>query len=88
MELLVKRIDWRRSNVTTGNRENRKKLKTGKQSNGIYEQNINRLTYLITWFYLTCRWFKLETNPHTKQEDWIYTGGYWDRNYENDLDLF
>ncbi|CAO1325969.1 unnamed protein product [Diamesa tonsa] len=34
------------------------------------------------------KWFKLETNPHTKQEDWIYTGGYWDRNYENELDLF
>jgi hypothetical protein len=34
------------------------------------------------------RWFKLKTNPHTNQEDWIYEGGYWDRNYEQDLDLF
>ncbi|XP_037046475.1 oxysterol-binding protein-related protein 1 isoform X2 [Bradysia coprophila] len=28
------------------------------------------------------RWFNFGTNPHTKQDDWLYTGGYWDRNYE------
>uniref|UniRef100_A0A665T2K1 Oxysterol-binding protein n=1 Tax=Echeneis naucrates TaxID=173247 RepID=A0A665T2K1_ECHNA len=27
------------------------------------------------------RWFQLGTNPHTRGEDWIYTGGYFDRNY-------
>ncbi|EDW32448.1 GL10436 [Drosophila persimilis] len=28
------------------------------------------------------RWFKPVTNPHTKTEDWNYTGGYWDRKYD------
>lgn len=27
------------------------------------------------------RWFQLGTNPHTGAEDWLYTGGYFDRNY-------
>uniref|UniRef100_A0A3Q3FI91 Oxysterol-binding protein n=1 Tax=Labrus bergylta TaxID=56723 RepID=A0A3Q3FI91_9LABR len=27
------------------------------------------------------RWFKMATNPHTGAEDWLYTGGYFDRNY-------
>ncbi|XP_034447025.1 oxysterol-binding protein-related protein 2-like [Hippoglossus hippoglossus] len=27
------------------------------------------------------RWFNLGTNPHTGAEDWLYTGGYFDRNY-------
>lgn len=34
------------------------------------------------------RWFKFEANPHTKQDDWLFSGKYWDRNYEKDLDLF
>uniref|UniRef100_A0A671VEA2 Oxysterol-binding protein n=1 Tax=Sparus aurata TaxID=8175 RepID=A0A671VEA2_SPAAU len=27
------------------------------------------------------RWFQQGTNPHTGAEDWLYTGGYFDRNY-------
>nr|XP_023689919.1 oxysterol-binding protein-related protein 2-like [Paramormyrops kingsleyae]XP_023689921.1 oxysterol-binding protein-related protein 2-like [Paramormyrops kingsleyae] len=27
------------------------------------------------------RWFQLGTNPHVGTQDWIYTGGYFDRNY-------
>uniref|UniRef100_A0A667XTV5 Oxysterol-binding protein n=1 Tax=Myripristis murdjan TaxID=586833 RepID=A0A667XTV5_9TELE len=27
------------------------------------------------------RWFQLGTNPHTGAEDWLYTGGYFDRSY-------
>ncbi|XP_054651596.1 oxysterol-binding protein-related protein 2-like [Dunckerocampus dactyliophorus] len=27
------------------------------------------------------RWFQLGTNPHTGAEDWLYKGGYFDRNY-------
>ncbi|XP_061839756.1 oxysterol-binding protein-related protein 2-like isoform X1 [Nerophis lumbriciformis] len=27
------------------------------------------------------RWFHLGTNPHTGAEDWLYKGGYFDRNY-------
>ncbi|PSN35281.1 Oxysterol-binding protein-related protein 2 [Blattella germanica] len=34
------------------------------------------------------RWFTLGTNPHTKQEDWLYSGGYWDRNYSGIVDIF
>uniref|UniRef100_A0A672IBZ9 Oxysterol-binding protein n=1 Tax=Salarias fasciatus TaxID=181472 RepID=A0A672IBZ9_SALFA len=29
------------------------------------------------------RWFQLGTNPHTGAEDWLYTGGYFDRNYSD-----
>lgn len=28
------------------------------------------------------RWFKYGVNPFTKEEGWIYTGSYWDRNYD------
>ncbi|KAL4703732.1 hypothetical protein ACJJTC_016739 [Scirpophaga incertulas] len=36
------------------------------------------------------RWFSQGTNPYTKQEDWLYNGGYWDRNYQHlkDIDIF
>uniref|UniRef100_A0A146KXB4 Oxysterol-binding protein n=3 Tax=Lygus hesperus TaxID=30085 RepID=A0A146KXB4_LYGHE len=34
------------------------------------------------------RWFCQGTNPHTGQEDWLYTGGYWDRNYGPDPQIF
>lgn len=27
------------------------------------------------------RWFQMGTNPHTGAEDWLYTGGYFDRNF-------
>lgn len=36
---------------------------------------------------LCCRWFVSGTNPHTKQDDWLYTTGYWDRKYET-VDIF
>ncbi|XP_067010631.1 oxysterol-binding protein-related protein 2 isoform X2 [Anabrus simplex] len=34
------------------------------------------------------RWFTQGTNPYTKQEDWLYSGGYWDRNYTHIPDIF
>uniref|UniRef100_A0A1Y9H2P0 Oxysterol-binding protein n=1 Tax=Anopheles dirus TaxID=7168 RepID=A0A1Y9H2P0_9DIPT len=35
------------------------------------------------------RWFKQDVNPHTKQDDWMYKGGYWERNDDNlELDIF
>ncbi|KAG8225809.1 hypothetical protein J437_LFUL005616 [Ladona fulva] len=34
------------------------------------------------------RWFCLGTNPYTKQEDWLYSGGYWDRNFTDIPDIF
>ncbi|KAL3289347.1 hypothetical protein HHI36_022784 [Cryptolaemus montrouzieri] len=33
-------------------------------------------------------WFKYDINPYTKQEDWIYTGKYWDRQYQENVDIF
>ncbi|CAB3386943.1 Hypothetical predicted protein [Cloeon dipterum] len=34
------------------------------------------------------RWFCQGTNPYTRQEDWLYSGGYWDRNFEGVSDIF
>ncbi|XP_006639683.1 oxysterol-binding protein-related protein 2b [Lepisosteus oculatus] len=34
------------------------------------------------------RWFRLDTNPHTGSQDWIYTGGYFDRNYTDCPDIY
>ncbi|RXG70225.1 Oxysterol-binding protein-related protein 1 [Armadillidium vulgare] len=34
------------------------------------------------------RWFDQGQNPFTKQEDWLYSGGYWDRNYSDIPDIF
>ncbi|XP_073993554.1 oxysterol-binding protein-related protein 1 isoform X3 [Rhodnius prolixus] len=34
------------------------------------------------------RWFCQGTNPFTGQEDWLYTGGYWDRNFGADPQIF
>uniref|UniRef100_A0A3Q2QUP5 Oxysterol-binding protein n=1 Tax=Fundulus heteroclitus TaxID=8078 RepID=A0A3Q2QUP5_FUNHE len=34
------------------------------------------------------RWFQLGTNPHTGSQDWLYSGGYFDRNYKNLPDLY
>lgn len=33
------------------------------------------------------RWFKVAPNPHTRADDWLYEGGYWDRNYKPDPEL-
>lgn len=32
---------------------------------------------------MSFRWFKLGTNTHTGSQDWLYTGGYFSRNYQN-----
>uniref|UniRef100_A0A3Q3JKN0 Oxysterol-binding protein n=1 Tax=Monopterus albus TaxID=43700 RepID=A0A3Q3JKN0_MONAL len=34
------------------------------------------------------RWFQLGINPHTGAEDWLYTGGYFDRNYTDCPDIY
>ncbi|XP_076063131.1 oxysterol-binding protein-related protein 1-like isoform X2 [Oratosquilla oratoria] len=34
------------------------------------------------------RWFEQGTNPFTRLEDWLYSGGYWDRNYDQTIDIF
>ncbi|KAK7889578.1 hypothetical protein WMY93_025138 [Mugilogobius chulae] len=34
------------------------------------------------------RWFQQGQNPHTKSQDWIFTGGYWDRNYAQLPDIY
>ncbi|KAH0945648.1 hypothetical protein HN011_006237 [Eciton burchellii] len=34
------------------------------------------------------RWFQSTMNPYTGQEDWLYRGEYWDRNYSEVEDIF
>ncbi|XP_024921315.1 oxysterol-binding protein-related protein 1 [Cynoglossus semilaevis] len=34
------------------------------------------------------RWFKQGPNPHTRSQDWIFSGGYWDRNYSQLPDIY
>ncbi|ROT63114.1 putative oxysterol-binding protein 1A [Penaeus vannamei] len=34
------------------------------------------------------RWFEQGANPFTRLDDWLYSGGYWDRNYEDAVDIF
>ncbi|XP_018800485.1 PREDICTED: oxysterol-binding protein-related protein 2-like isoform X1 [Bactrocera latifrons] len=34
------------------------------------------------------RWFKFHVNPLTKHEDWMYTGGYWERSHETTSQFF
>lgn len=34
------------------------------------------------------RWFSQGTNPHTKTSDWLYTGGYFDRNFTDCPDIY
>ncbi|XP_022915451.1 oxysterol-binding protein-related protein 1 [Onthophagus taurus] len=34
------------------------------------------------------RWFQAGTNPYSKQDDWLYNGNYWKRQYTTDLDIF
>uniref|UniRef100_A0AAR2JJ44 Oxysterol-binding protein n=1 Tax=Pygocentrus nattereri TaxID=42514 RepID=A0AAR2JJ44_PYGNA len=34
------------------------------------------------------RWFELVTNPYTGLQDWLYTGGYFDRKYTDCPDIY
>ncbi|XP_030624506.1 oxysterol-binding protein-related protein 2b [Chanos chanos] len=34
------------------------------------------------------RWFTSGTNPYTGNQDWLYTGGYFDRNYTDCPDIY
>uniref|UniRef100_A0A672QTW1 Oxysterol-binding protein n=1 Tax=Sinocyclocheilus grahami TaxID=75366 RepID=A0A672QTW1_SINGR len=34
------------------------------------------------------RWFHQGPNPYTGAPDWLYTGGYWDRNYSHLPDIY
>ncbi|XP_056129027.1 oxysterol-binding protein-related protein 2-like [Lampris incognitus] len=34
------------------------------------------------------RWFQQGTNPYTGSQDWLYTGGYFDRNYTGLPDIY
>ncbi|XP_034532018.1 oxysterol-binding protein-related protein 1 isoform X2 [Notolabrus celidotus] len=34
------------------------------------------------------RWFQQGQNPHTSSQDWIFSGGYWDRKYNMLLDIY
>ncbi|XP_061744859.1 oxysterol-binding protein-related protein 1 isoform X2 [Nerophis ophidion] len=34
------------------------------------------------------RWFQQGSNPHTASQDWLFTGGYWDREYAHLPDIY
>lgn len=35
------------------------------------------------------RWFTQGQNPYVKHDDWLFSGGYWDRNYDDcDSEIF
>ncbi|XP_072304773.1 oxysterol-binding protein-related protein 2b isoform X2 [Eucyclogobius newberryi] len=34
------------------------------------------------------RWFQTGTNPYTNSQDWIYSGGYFNRNYQDLPDIY
>ena len=34
------------------------------------------------------RWFLPVKNEHTREDDWKYVGGYWDRKYTETPDIF
>ena len=34
------------------------------------------------------RWFQPIKNEHTREDDWKYVGGYWDRKYADTPDIF
>uniref|UniRef100_A0A3B5KYG6 Oxysterol-binding protein n=1 Tax=Xiphophorus couchianus TaxID=32473 RepID=A0A3B5KYG6_9TELE len=36
----------------------------------------------------TTRWFQMGTNPYTGSQEWIYSGGYFNRNYQNLPDIY
>uniref|UniRef100_A0A1B6C4U7 Oxysterol-binding protein n=1 Tax=Clastoptera arizonana TaxID=38151 RepID=A0A1B6C4U7_9HEMI len=36
----------------------------------------------------TPRWFCHGENPYTGNDDWLYAGGYWDRNFSGSPDIF
>uniref|UniRef100_A0A4W3J985 Oxysterol-binding protein n=1 Tax=Callorhinchus milii TaxID=7868 RepID=A0A4W3J985_CALMI len=36
----------------------------------------------------TTRWFRQDLNRYTGTQDWIYTGKYWERNYEDSPDIY
>ncbi|XP_061834150.2 oxysterol-binding protein-related protein 1 isoform X2 [Nerophis lumbriciformis] len=37
---------------------------------------------------LGSRWFQQGSNPHTASQDWLFTGGYWDREYAHLPDIY
>uniref|UniRef100_A0A3Q2E7Q6 Oxysterol-binding protein n=1 Tax=Cyprinodon variegatus TaxID=28743 RepID=A0A3Q2E7Q6_CYPVA len=34
------------------------------------------------------KWFQQGPNPHTRSQDWLFAGGYWDRNYSQLPDIY
>lgn len=34
------------------------------------------------------RWFQQGPNPHTSSQDWLFSGGYWDRKYSQLPDIY
>lgn len=44
--------------------------------------------YCFSLFFLFYRWFHQGTNPYTGTPDWLYSGGYFDRNFSDCPDIY
>lgn len=43
---------------------------------------------LPSFYYFFHRWFHQGTNPYTGTSDWLYSGGYFDRNFSDCPDIY
>ncbi|KAH8272849.1 hypothetical protein KR018_004387, partial [Drosophila ironensis] len=68
-----------------GNLDGASKEKTRLEEKQRHTRKQRKSTNSEDW---TPRWFKFVHNPQTKIDDWQYSGGYWDRNYENTEPIF
>lgn len=58
-----------------------------KLKNYIYINKKKNRRHVIC-LYVCFRWFQLGTNPYTGSQDWIYSGGYFNRNYQDLPDIY
>ncbi|XP_017090234.2 oxysterol-binding protein-related protein 2 [Drosophila bipectinata] len=68
-----------------GNLDGASKEKTRLEEKQRHTRKQRKSTHGDEW---SPRWFKFVHNPQTKTDDWQYSGGYWDRNYENTDTIF
>lgn len=70
--------------LTWSNFRNSCRFWFGQKTLEVNIETVQSLWILLFWSALVSfRWFKLGTNTHTGSQDWLYTGGYFSRNYQN-----
>lgn len=73
-------------------RDERKSRKS--KNGGVDDWQPRYIIFFLFYFLrnsLSCldayRWFRVEQNSVTRQDDWIYKGGYWEDNYKNNNEI-